>query len=150
MTKKLFAPLAIALLTMTGTPAEASGLCVKVTEANLRKGPSTNTKKTWTVFAYMPFKKLSKKGDWYHVQDVDGDKHWIHSKLVSSKLRCAVIKQEKANIRRGPGTKYGKTDLGTLEKYYSFKVVSEKGRWMQVKDDLGNSGWIAKSMLWIQ
>jgi SH3-like domain-containing protein len=151
MTKKLITPIAIALFALTSPTANAANsVCVKVTEANLRQGPGTHFRKTWTVFAYMPFKKIGQKGSWYRVQDVDGDKHWISSKLVSSKLRCAVIKTEKARVRRGPGTRYPLAGLGTIEKYYSFKVIGDKGRWMKVKDDLGNSGWIAKSLLWVQ
>jgi uncharacterized protein YgiM (DUF1202 family) len=49
----------------------ALALCVNVPEANLRKGPGTQHEKTWEVFKYMPFKRLSTKGEWYKVQDVD-------------------------------------------------------------------------------
>lgn len=61
----------------------AGALCVTVSEANLRSGPGTNYGKTWEVFKFMPFKRLSKKGNWLKVQDVDGDKHWIYRKLVT-------------------------------------------------------------------
>lgn len=53
-------------------------LCVKVPEANLRSGPGTKYEKTWEVFKYIPFKTISKKGNWYKVADVDGDMHWIY------------------------------------------------------------------------
>lgn len=149
MTPKLLAPAAIALVALISAPAIAANrVCVKVTEANLRQGPGTHYEKSWTVFAYMPFRKIGQRGNWYHVQDVDGDRHWIFRKLVSSKLRCTVVKVKKANVRSGPGTNFPMADLGSLDKYYSFRVIGESGRWLKVEDDLGNSGWIAKSLLW--
>ena len=86
----------------------AHALCVKVAEANLRSGPGTKYEKTWEVFKYMPFKRLSTKGNWYKVQDVDGDKHWIYRKLIEEQFDCAVVKVDKANIRNGPGTHFRK------------------------------------------
>lgn len=150
MTKKLFAPLVLAFSAVLLVPTTASALCVKVPEANLRSGPGTHYKKTWTVFRYMPLRQIGSKGSWYHVADVDGDKHWVYAPLVTKGLRCAVIKKDHANVRRGPGTRYPMADLGTLERYYSFKVVGEKGKWLKVRDDLSNSGWIFKPLLWVQ
>jgi len=124
-------------------------LCVKVTEANLRKGPGTNYDKTWEVFKYMPFKKLAKKGRWYKVRDVDGDVHWIYSKLVTDKFECAVVKVDEANVRSGPGIKYKKTALSPVIKYESFKVIKRKGSWVKVVDEFGDTGWIYRKLLWI-
>ena len=150
MTKNLIASIALATSALILIPTPAEALCVKVPEANLRQGPGTHYKKTWTVYAYMPFKQIGRRGSWYHVSDVDGDRHWILNKLVSRKLRCAVVKKDNVNVRRGPGTKYPLADIGKLEKYYSFQVIGKKGSWLKVRDDLGNGGWIAKSLLWVQ
>ncbi len=125
-------------------------LCVKVPEANLRSGPGTNHKKTWKVYMHMPFKELSKKGGWYKVQDVDGDVHWIFGKLVTNKMKCAVVKANKANVRNGPGLKFKKTFISPVIKYYSFKVLKRKDKWVKVIDEYNNSGWIFKDLLWIQ
>ncbi len=124
-------------------------LCVNVPDANLRSGPGTKYKKTWEVFKYMPFKKLSKKGNWYRVQDVDGDIHWIYTKLVTNKFNCAVVKVEKANIRSGPGTNYSKNALSPSLKYDSFKVLQTKSSWVKVLDEFGDKGWISRKLLWI-
>ncbi len=125
-------------------------LCVKVQTANLRSGPGTKYEKTWQVFKYMPLKKIGSKGNWYKVRDVDGDVHWIYKKLVTSKYRCAVVKAREANIRKGPGTKYKKTDLSPAIKYDTFKVIKIKGNWVKVVDEFGEVGWIYKKLLWIQ
>jgi SH3-like domain-containing protein len=124
-------------------------LCVNVPEANLRSGPGTKYEKTWEVFKYMPFNKLSKRGNWYKVKDVDGDTHWVYRKLVTDKFRCAVVKVEKANIRNGPGTNYSKNALSPSLKYDSFKVLQIKSSWVKVIDEFGDTGWISRKLLWI-
>ncbi|HDH53730.1 MAG TPA: hypothetical protein ENH24_04520 [Nitrospirae bacterium] len=125
-------------------------LCVSVSEANLRSGPGTKYEKTWEVFKYMPLKKLSKKGNWYKVKDVDGDIHWVYRKLVTDKFRCAVVKVDKANVRSGPGTGYSKKALSPVLKYDSFKVIKIKPSWVKVIDEFDDTGWIFRKLLWIQ
>ncbi len=125
-------------------------LCVNVAEANLRSGPGTKHEKTWEVFKYMPFSKQSKKGNWYKVKDVDGDVHWIYRKLITSKIECAVVKVDKANIRSGPGKGYNKSALSPAMKYDSFMVLKRKASWVKVKDEFGDTGWIFRKLLWIQ
>ena len=128
---------------------EASALCVNVPEANLRSGPGTKYEKTWMVYKYMPFKRIKRQGSWIKVQDVDGDRHWIYKKLVTSRIRCAVVKTKKANIRSGPGTQYSKSSEPAV-KYDSFKVLKKKSSWVKVVDEFGISGWIFRKLLWIQ
>lgn len=138
----------LALIFMFSTTASA--LCVNVHEANLRSGPGTDNQKTWTVYMYMPFKVLEQKDGWYKVEDVDGDVHWIFGKLVDEKMQCATVKVDKANVRSGPGTDYDKTPLDHYEHYHSFKVVKDKGEWVQIIDENGNEGWVFKNLIWIQ
>lgn len=59
------------------------------------------------------------------------------SKMVS------VIK-ENINMRSGPSTKYQvKWKLG---KGYPLIVVSQKGKWLQVKDFEGDTGWVYQTL----
>ncbi len=127
-----------------------SALCVNASVANLRNGPGTKYKKTWEVFKYMPLKKIGKKGKWYRVRDVDGDIHWIHRDLVTTKFKCAVVKADTANIRTGPGKRYKKTELSPAIRYDTFKVLKFKGKWVRVVDEFGDKGWIFRKLLWIQ
>jgi len=126
-----------------------NAMCVNVPEANLRSGPGISYEKSWGVFKYMPFRKLSYKSNWYKVRDVDGDDHWIHRKLVTDKYDCAVVKVDTANIRKGPGTNYQKKYLTPVIKYDSFKVLKRKGQWVKVMDEFGDNGWIFRKLLWI-
>ncbi len=128
----------------------AHALCVNVPEANLRSGPGTKFEKTWEVFKYMPFDRLSKKDNWYKVKDIDGDVHWVYTKLVTSKIKCAVVKVDKANVRSGPGQKYRQTSMSPALKYDSFKVIKIQAPWAKVVDEFGDTGWIFRKLLWIQ
>ncbi|MCZ6540518.1 MAG: hypothetical protein O6704_02605, partial [Nitrospinae bacterium] len=82
-----------------------------------------NYDKLWEVFRYMPFKQLGKKGEWIRVQDLDGDIYWVHRRLTTKSFKCAVIKRDKTNLRRGPGTHYKKFKGIPGEKYFSMKVL---------------------------
>ncbi len=148
MKKSLFILMALFCLFIFSSYSYA--LCVNVPEANLRNGPGTKFKKTWEVFKYMPFNRISAKGNWYKVKDVDGDTHWVYKKLVSDKFRCAVVKVDKANVRKGPGTKFGKSALSPALKYDSFKVIKTKSSWVQVIDEFDDKGWISRKLLWVQ
>ncbi len=130
--------------------ADAAALCVTSTEANLRSGPGTKYTKSWEVYRYMPLQKIERRGNWYRVRDIDGERHWIHKSLVGSGMRCAAVKAPKANIRTGPGTNYRQAAWGPVIRYYSFAIIGGKGRWVKIRDEIGNSGWVAKSLLWEQ
>lgn len=140
----------LGLFFLTAFTVHANALCVNAPVANLRAGPGTEHEKSWQVFKYMPIEKLNKKGNWYKVKDVDGDIHWIYSGLVTDRLRCAVVKVDKANIRTGPGAGYKKTALSPAIKYDSFRVLKTKGSWVNVIDEFGEKGWILRELLWIQ
>jgi SH3-like domain-containing protein len=148
MKQTLLMMLAFVFLLAAGGTANA--LCVSAPEANLRSGPGTNYEKTWEVFKYMPLKRVSKKGLWYKVRDVDGDIYWVYGPLITSKYKCAVVKDDKANVRTGPATTYKQTKISPALKYYSFKVLKIKGQWVNVMDEYGEKGWIYKPLLWIQ
>jgi SH3-like domain-containing protein len=126
-----------------------SAACVNVPEANLRSGPGTQHEKSWEVFKYMPLKVISQKGDWSHVSDVDGDTHWIYRKLLTEGFTCAVVKGNKVNVRSGPGIQHAVAPLGQVDKYYAFKVLSNKGDWLEVEDEMKNRGWISESLVWV-
>jgi len=142
---RLACALGILALTLSG---DALALCVTSSEANLRNGPGTRYGVTWRVFTNMPLKKIAQRGSWYKVADIDGDQHWIHRKLVSSKLHCGVVKTSRANVRTGPGTHYPQLDWSPARKYYAFEVLYHSGRWTKIKDEYGDTGWIAKSLTW--
>lgn len=140
----------LGLLSLLFISMDAEAICVKAPRANIRSGPGTHHGKTWEVYKYMPFKKIKRRGAWVKIQDVDGDRHWVHKKLITDNYRCAVVKKKKVNLRAGPGTKYPKAwQMQEAEKYTSFKLLKTKGKWAKVKDSYGDSFWVHRSLVWV-
>ncbi len=55
------------------------------------------------------------------------------------------VKGDKVNIRSGPGKKYRvRWEYGDG---FPLKVLKKKGKWVQVKDFEGDSGWVYKNLL---
>ncbi len=130
--------------------ASSEALCIKNEKANLRKGPGTDHEKLWEVFKYMPFKQLGVKGAWKRIQDVDGDIYWVHGPLTTQKYKCAVIKNNKTNLRSGPGTKFSIVPWAPVDKFFSMKVLKIEKDWVHVEDSTGDKAWIFRPLVWIQ
>jgi SH3-like domain-containing protein len=124
----------------------ARALCIDASTANLRLGPGTNYKAGWTVYKYFPLRKIgvSVSRDWYAVKDIDGDLFWVHKSLVTTSYKCGVVTAAKANVRRGPGTRYGKLFPEPVGRYYSFRVLGRKGMWIKIRDEDNFTGWIRR------
>lgn len=144
--------LVITVLFCSVLASSALALCVRVSKANVRTGPGTNYNVAWQVYMYMPFAKtgLSNDKEWYAVKDVDGDIFWIHKNLVTESYKCAVVKSNKVNVRRGPGTGYGTVKDSPAQKYFSYRVLSTQGNWVRLRDEWGGIGWVRRDFLWIQ
>lgn len=127
----------------------AQALCTKSKKVNFRNGPGIYYKKTWTVSKYMPLEKISESKSWYRVKDFEGAYHWVAKHLVSSKYKCVVVKNIWASLRLGPG-KHFKRDkkYPKAEKYVSFKYISKKNKWIQVKDK--KIYWVHSDLVWVR
>ena len=144
----LFLFLSLAMILFLGVTAEA--LCIKDKKANLRKGPGKHYEKVWTVFKYMPLKRLEKKGNWLRVQDLEGDKYWVYKNITTKKYMCAVIKNDKTNLRQGPGTKFSEVEWSPIDKFFSVKVLKIKNSWVHIEDSEGDRAWVYRPLVWIQ
>ena len=128
----------------------AEALCVKDKKANLRSGPGKHNEKLWTVLKYMPFRQIGRKGGWLKVKDLDGDVYWIYKTIITKAYMCAVIKNDKTNLRQGPGRKSPQVEWSPINKYFSMKVLKIKGSWVHVEDSTGDRAWVHRSLVWIQ
>ena len=128
----------------------AEALCVKDKKANLRSGPGKHNEKLWTVLKYMPFRQVGRDGNWLRVKDLDGDVYWIYRTITTKAYMCAVIKNNKTNLRQGPGTKFPQVEWSPIDKYFSMKVLKIKGSWVHVEDSTGDRAWVHRSLVWIQ
>ena len=120
-------------------------LAVSVSIANIRSGPGTNYDTLWQVYKYYPIKVIKKSGSWILFVDFEGDKGWVKSTLVR-KIPSVITIKEDCNIRSGPGTKY--SILFKTERGVAFKVIKEKGSWINVQHADEDKGWIYKPLVW--
>ena len=143
-----FLHLVVFMLFAYGSLAHA--LCVTGNNVNLRSGPGTKYEKTWEVQKYTPLQKVSQKGKWFRVKDVDGDTHWVYSPLVTSKYLCGTVKVGDANTRKGPGTRFRKHKKFTILRYTSFRLLSTKKGWARVRESTGDTYWVFRKLIWVQ
>jgi len=125
--------------------ASAERLAVSAPVANIRSGPGTSHTLLWKVEKYFPIRVIEKSGEWYHFEDFEGDKGWVHESLVS-KISTVVTKNDACNIRSGPGTNH--QIIFTVEKGIPFKVLERQGSWIHIEHADGDKGWIHKSLVW--
>ena len=128
----------------------AEALCVKDKKAYLRSGPGKHNEKLWTVLKYYPFRQIGREGSWLKVRDLDGHIFWIYRKLTTKAYMCAVIKNDKTNLRQGPGTNFPQVEWSPQKKYLSMKVLEIRGSWVRVVDSVGDKAWVHRPLVWIQ
>ncbi len=133
------------LIMLLAATASAERLAVSAPVANIRSGPGTSHNVLWKVEKYFPLRVIEKSGDWYHFEDFEGDKGWVHQSLVS-KISAVVTKNDACNIRSGPGT--NNKIIFTVEKGIPFKVLKREGSWLHIEHADGDKGWIHKSLIW--
>ena len=137
--------LAIIAVVCGAFPAQAERLSVKANIANIRSGPNTSDAVIWQVEKYHPLNVVKKKGSWFLFEDFEGDRGWIHASLLVN-TKTVIVKNDKCNVRSGPGT--GNDIRFTVDKGVPFKVLAEKGKWLQVIHADGDKGWIHQSLVW--
>lgn len=140
-----FASISIVLLIVFSSAALAERLSVASSIANIRSGPGTGYDILWKVAKYHPILVLKKSGNWYHFQDFEGDKGWLHKSLVRN-IPSVITNKEKCNVRSGPGTKF--KILFNIMEGIPFKILKRKGNWIHVQHADGDKGWIHKSLVW--
>ena len=137
--------MAIFLIIYTGAVSANERLSVVGKIANIRYGPGTKYDILFQAERYYPINIIKKSGNWYEVEDFEGDVGWIHKSMVS-KVPSVITIKLKCNIRSGPGLKY--EVVFVAEKGVPFKSIKRKGNWIHVKHSDGYEGWIHKSLVW--
>jgi SH3-like domain-containing protein len=149
-TKALIVAAAVSLVVQAiSQRALAEPVCVVVPKANLRTGPNTKSPISWTVAQNMPLMRVEDKNGWSQVVDLDGNKHFVPSKSVSTKISCAVIKTKTAKLRKGPGSGKPEADLAIAEKYTPFRKLDRDGAWLLVQDEYRGKYWVNETNVWI-
>lgn len=124
----------------------AEMVAVSETSADIRSSPSLVVSTVLLqVPRYYPLSTQGAQGDFFKVTDYLDNTGWIQKTSVDN-IRAVIIKAEKVNIRKGPGKKNPivlKAQAGV-----TFKVISEKGDWLQIKHESGMTGWLFKALVW--
>ena len=136
---------AIIIFTVSGVASAAERYAVTGTLTNIRSGPGTNHKILYEAEKYYPIVILQKTGNWYQIEDYEGDIGWIFKTLVSKMYTVITIKS-KCNIRSGPTIK--DQILFVSEKGVPFQVLKMEGKWIHIRHSEGHEGWIHKSLVW--
>ena len=142
---RLTLTLALAVFFLPGLVAGAERMAVSSAIANIRNGPGTNFDVIWKVERYYPVVVLEKKGDWYKIQDFEGDTGWLHNSLLD-KARTVVVKNDECNVRSGPGTEFPL--LFRVKSGVPFKCLKNSGAWINIQHADGDTGWIHGSLTW--
>lgn len=125
--------------------ASAKRLSTAAHRANVRSGPGTDHAILWSVGKYYPVDTLRRSGNWYKIRDFEGDIGWIHRSLLN-KTPAVIVKRTLVNVRKGPGTNF--SVLFRAEKGVSFRLLKRKGKWLKVRHEDGEVGWIHRNLVW--
>ncbi len=133
------------LLLIAAGEVFAQRVAVSVPKANIRSGPGTQYDVLWNCEKYYPLIVQRKSGEWYRFKDFENDEGWIHNSIVDN-TRSVITKNPKTNVRSGPGTQF--KIVFTVEKGVPFKVIGQKGQWLNIQHADGDQGWIHSPLVW--
>lgn len=140
--------MALGALTASALPAIAQAqefVSIKGKTVNVREQPTTRSATLWELSKGYPLQVTQRKGQWLRVKDYESTLGWVHAPLTS-KSPHMVVTARSANLRSGPGQKNSR--VGKLEQYEVLQTLKKQGSWAQVQRTNGQSGWVAKNLVW--
>jgi len=141
-----FIVLILCIIPVLAGTAWAERMSVKAGKANIRSGPGTDKYEVlWEVERYYPVEVVRKQDGWVFFRDFEGDKGWIHGKLLGKGV-TVITRTDLVNIRSGPGTQHD--IIFKAEKGVPFQVLKRQGDWIHIRSTEGDDGWIHKKLVW--
>ncbi|MEX8195100.1 SH3 domain-containing protein [Comamonas guangdongensis] len=140
--------IALGALSTSLLPAVAQArefVSIKGKSVNVREKPSTRSATLWELSRGYPLQITQRQGQWLRVKDHEATLGWVHAPLTG-KAPHMMVTARSANLRSGPGPKHGR--VGRLEQHELLRTLKKQGGWVQVQRDNGQSGWVAKSLVW--
>ena len=126
----------------------ARGVCVSRSKVNLRAKPSSRATITWVVGRHTPLIFLKQKGNWFHVQDQDGEKHWVYGTGVTTDYQCTAVNYKYVLLRKGPNARSGLAPFHLADRYTPFRRIERQEDWQKVQDQFGAQYWVRYDALW--
>lgn len=131
---------------------------------SLRDGPGTEYNRLRTLGADRELELIERYDGWLHVA-AGGVQGWVSATLVDMRegvlervpvassipevkpLAMVGTVQDRANLRGGPGTNYGR--VGTLGSGETVALVAQHDEWYKIRTNSGTEGWIFGNLIGI-
>jgi SH3-like domain-containing protein len=125
----------------------AEMLAVSENLADIRSSPSpTVSTVLLQVPRYYPLQAGESRNGFLKISDYLGNSGWIR-KSSADNIRTVIVNVAgRVNIREDAGS--GSKIIFKARKGVCFKVLAEKGDWLQVEHETGVKGWIFKDLVW--
>ncbi len=114
---------------------------------HLRSAPSLSADILGKIKKGASAEIIKEENGWTNIQ-YQGKSYWISSQYITKKGSSTSAEQLNVEVTasslnvRSSG-KIGSTVIGTVKKGNTYEVVSQNGRWYQIKLEDGQKGWIA-------
>lgn len=118
---------------VTATTRKAATGKVTGSNVNFRKSASTNAARITQLKKGKTLSLTGKSGGWYKVKAKINGKiktGYVSDDYVKITSRPAKVKASNVNVRKGPGTSYGKVDI--LQKGTKVSVTGSKNGWYKI------------------
>lgn len=139
------AAMTVLCLVAGGAAAAQSMVSIKGETVNMRSGPGRSHEIRWELPKGYPLKVLKRQGSWLYVSDFERDRGWVARSLTGSTPHH-VVSASRANIRRGPGVRH--PVVGRATRGEVLRTRGKSGDWVRIERTDGQTGWVARRLLW--
>lgn len=144
---KFFCLVAALVMMLVGPVFATTMQSIGKDQVNIRSKPDLNSEVLLKVPLGYPIKVEKEENNWVYFSDWENHNGWVFKPLVS-RIQCAVIMVDHANIRKGPNLNTPvvmEASRGNI-----FKIFGEKGDWVNVGYYQENEkiGWIRDDLVW--
>lgn len=115
---------------------------IKPSKANVRYGPGVHYPLKFTYLkSNIPVKVLESFENWNQIEDIDGEKGWVKSNLITKK-KYSTIKSLATGYK-----KMGSSPVVKIEDGVTGHVKKCKQNWCYIQVE-GYKVWVEKDLLW--
>jgi len=138
----------IAMIFLMGAGnVHAEMVAVSKNLADIRSSPSLVVSTILIqVPLYYPLSTQDNRDGFYKVTDYLGNSGWIQKDSVNNTRSVIVNAAGRVNLRKGPDE--NSQIIFKAFEGVCFKVLAEKGDWLEVEHETGVKGWIFKELVW--